>query len=105
MDLLVTTSQSIEESETTIRAGLAGAGAARDMTNKRISSSTQKNYRNKIKILENWFRDNQYDHMFEGDSLKVPMETESILNFLDILVKMVSIEMKTMILSIKMEFY
>jgi hypothetical protein len=28
MDLLVTTSQSIEESETTIRAGLAGAAAA-----------------------------------------------------------------------------
>jgi hypothetical protein len=34
MDLLVTTSQSMEESQTTIRAGLAGAGAARDISEK-----------------------------------------------------------------------
>ncbi len=34
MDLLVTASQSMEESESTIRAGLAGAGAARDISEK-----------------------------------------------------------------------
>jgi hypothetical protein len=50
MDLLVTASQSIEESETTVRAGLAGATAARDMTNKRITSSAQKNYRSDVTI-------------------------------------------------------
>jgi hypothetical protein len=32
MDLLVTTSQSIEDSETTVRAVLAGASAARDVS-------------------------------------------------------------------------
>jgi hypothetical protein len=84
MDFLVTASQSIEESETTVRAGLADAGAAaRDISEKRITKGTRDSYRSKIKILENWFRDNQYDHMFEGDRLKVPMETESILNFFE----------------------
>jgi hypothetical protein len=83
MDLLVTASQSIEESETTVRAGLAGAAAARDISEKRITKGTRDSYRSKIKILENWFRDNQYDYIFEGDRLKVPVETESILSFFE----------------------
>jgi hypothetical protein len=70
-------------------ARFAGEAAARNMSEKRLVKGTKDGYKSKIKIMTQWFKDNEYFDLFSDDmdslgqeNLRIPKDTNAVITFL-----------------------